>query len=148
MGVGSFLWGALSDRFGTRAVMLCGGILLGIGLMTASQAATLGQFQILFGGDRRRSHGKSLRPHHGHDHPVVHRAAQSGRRPRVGGDWPRLVDGGAARALDDHQLRLARGHVHRGRAHVAPHHSRLAPRPRAAGCGGRRSRRHRWRRRP
>jgi len=49
MGVGSFLWGALSDRFGTRAVMLCGGILLGIGLMAASQAATLGQFQILFG---------------------------------------------------------------------------------------------------
>jgi MFS family permease len=49
MGVGSFLWGALSDRFGTRAVMLCGGVFLGIGLMTASQAATLGQFQILFG---------------------------------------------------------------------------------------------------
>ena len=49
MGVGSFLWGALSDRFGTRAVVLSGGALLGIGLMTASQAATLGQFQILFG---------------------------------------------------------------------------------------------------
>src|SRR4030095_4050240 len=49
MGVGSFLWGALSDRVGTRTVMLCGGVLLGIGLMTASQAATLGQFQILFG---------------------------------------------------------------------------------------------------
>ena len=49
MGVGSFLWGALSDRFGTRAVMLCGGVLLGLGLMTASQAATLGQFQVLFG---------------------------------------------------------------------------------------------------
>jgi len=49
MGVGSFLWGALSDRWGTRAVLLCGGVLLGVGLMTASQAATLGQFQILFG---------------------------------------------------------------------------------------------------
>ena len=49
MGVGSFFWGALSDRFGTRAVVLCGGVLLGLGLMTASQAATLGQFQILFG---------------------------------------------------------------------------------------------------
>jgi MFS family permease len=49
MGVGSFLWGALSDRWGTRAVLLCGGVLLGLGLMTASQAATLGQFQILFG---------------------------------------------------------------------------------------------------
>ena len=49
MGAGSFLCGALSDRFGTRFVVLCGGLLLGIGLMTASQAVTLGQFQILFG---------------------------------------------------------------------------------------------------
>jgi MFS family permease len=49
MGIGTFLWGALSDRFGTRAVVLCGGVLLGLGLATASQAATLGQFQLLFG---------------------------------------------------------------------------------------------------
>ncbi|MEX2222508.1 MAG: MFS transporter, partial [Candidatus Rokuibacteriota bacterium] len=49
MGAGSFLWGALSDRFGTRVVLLLGGGLLGLGLVTASQAATLGQFQILFG---------------------------------------------------------------------------------------------------
>jgi MFS family permease len=49
MGVGSFVWGALSDRFGTRVVVLSGGILLGAGLLGASQAATLGQFQLLFG---------------------------------------------------------------------------------------------------
>src|SRR5216684_5333956 len=49
MGVGSLLWGALSDRFGARAVVLCGGVLLGAGLVSASQAATLGQFQLLFG---------------------------------------------------------------------------------------------------
>jgi MFS family permease len=49
MGVGSFAWGALSDRFGTRAVVLSGGVLLGLGLVTASRATTLGQFQLLFG---------------------------------------------------------------------------------------------------
>ena len=40
MGVGSFVWGALSDRVGTRAVVLSGGVLLGLGLVAASQAAT------------------------------------------------------------------------------------------------------------
>src|SRR5215510_15407115 len=46
MGVGSFVWGALSDRFGPRAVILSGGVLLGLGLVTASQSATLIQFQV------------------------------------------------------------------------------------------------------
>ncbi len=49
MGAGSLLWGALSDRFGARAVVLCGGVLLGAGLVSASQTATLVQFQVLFG---------------------------------------------------------------------------------------------------
>ena len=49
MGVGTFVWGALSDRIGTRPVVLCGGVLLGLGMMTASQAASLVQFQVLFG---------------------------------------------------------------------------------------------------
>jgi MFS family permease len=49
MGIGSLVWGTLSDRLGTRLIVLCGGVLLGLGLVTASQAATLGQFQILFG---------------------------------------------------------------------------------------------------
>ena len=49
MGPASVLWGALSDRFGTRVVVVSGGALLGLGLVAASQAATVGQFQILFG---------------------------------------------------------------------------------------------------
>jgi MFS family permease len=49
MGVGSLVWGALSDRIGPRAVVLCGGVLVGLGMVTASRAATLGQFQVLFG---------------------------------------------------------------------------------------------------
>jgi len=49
MGAGAFLWGSLSDRFGTRPVVLTGGSLLGLGLVLASQATTLGRFQLLFG---------------------------------------------------------------------------------------------------
>src|SRR6476659_2956323 len=49
MGVGAFLWGWLSDRYGTRLVVLIGGVLLGLGLVTASRSASLGQFQLLFG---------------------------------------------------------------------------------------------------
>jgi MFS family permease len=49
MGVGAFAWGALSDRLGTRAVVLVGGALLGLGLVLASRATTLAQFQLTFG---------------------------------------------------------------------------------------------------
>lgn len=49
MGFGSFLWGSMSDRYGTRAVVLAGGVLLGLGLITASHATELWQFQLLFG---------------------------------------------------------------------------------------------------
>jgi MFS family permease len=49
MGVGSFAWGALSDRLGTRTVVLLGGALLGLGTVLASRATTLGEFQVYFG---------------------------------------------------------------------------------------------------
>jgi len=50
MGAGSFLWGSLSDKFGSRAVLLSGGTIVGLGLIGSSQAATPLQFQLLFGG--------------------------------------------------------------------------------------------------
>jgi MFS family permease len=49
MGLASLFWGALSDRFGTRRVVLAGGAVLGCGLMAASQATTVEQFLIMFG---------------------------------------------------------------------------------------------------
>jgi len=49
MGAASFFWGALSDRLGTRIVVLSGSVLLGTGLIAASRATTLLEFQLLFG---------------------------------------------------------------------------------------------------
>ena len=49
MGVAAFGWGALSDRFGTRIVVLTGALLLGLGLVLASRATHLIEFQVVYG---------------------------------------------------------------------------------------------------
>ena len=49
MGVGSFVWGTLSDRLGTRGVALAGGGLLGLGLVLSSQVTALWQLYLTFG---------------------------------------------------------------------------------------------------
>jgi MFS family permease len=49
MGLAAFFWGALSDRYGTRIVVFSGTLLLGAGLIGASQATSLWQFQLTFG---------------------------------------------------------------------------------------------------
>ena len=49
MGAGAFGWGAASDRFGTRIVVLIGAVLLGLALVLASRAASLVQFQLTYG---------------------------------------------------------------------------------------------------
>jgi MFS family permease len=49
MGAGAFIWGAASDRWGARPVVLIGIVLLGLALTLASRATSLGQFQLLYG---------------------------------------------------------------------------------------------------
>jgi MFS family permease len=49
MGAAGFGWGALSDRFGTRPVVLAGAVLLGLGLVLASRAQNQTQFVFAFG---------------------------------------------------------------------------------------------------
>src|SRR5206468_13069971 len=49
MGAGAFLWGALSDRFGTRAVVRSGAVLLGPRRVRASRPGRLRQFPLLSG---------------------------------------------------------------------------------------------------
>ena len=49
MGAAGFGWGALNDRYGTRPVVLAGSVLLGLGLVLASRAATPTQFVLAYG---------------------------------------------------------------------------------------------------
>jgi len=49
MGAAGFAWGALNDRYGTRPVVLAGAVLLGLGLVLASRAATELQFLLAYG---------------------------------------------------------------------------------------------------
>lgn len=49
MGFGAFGWGAASDRFGARIVVLIGAALLGFALVLASRATSLLEFQLTYG---------------------------------------------------------------------------------------------------
>src|SRR6201987_1964595 len=49
MGAAGFGWGALSDRFGPRIVVLTGAVLLGLALVLASRATSLLAFQLTYG---------------------------------------------------------------------------------------------------
>src|SRR5581483_7462196 len=49
MGLGNFGWGAASDRYGTRIVVLIGAVLLGLALTLASRASSLTAFQLTYG---------------------------------------------------------------------------------------------------
>src|SRR4029078_6537830 len=49
MGVAGFAWGALSDRSGARVVVFAGAVLLGLGIVLASRATSLLEFQLVYG---------------------------------------------------------------------------------------------------
>lgn len=48
-GLAAFGWGALSDRYGPRPVVLAGALLLGLACQLAARAGSLLQFQLAFG---------------------------------------------------------------------------------------------------
>ena len=49
MGFAAFTWGALSDRFGTRVVVLAGSVLLGLGLVGRARRKACGNSSFFFG---------------------------------------------------------------------------------------------------
>jgi MFS family permease len=49
MGIASFCWGMMMDRFGPRIVLLAGSSILGLGLVLASRASSVEEFQLFYG---------------------------------------------------------------------------------------------------
>src|SRR5687767_6975502 len=49
MGVGSLVWGALSDRVGARFVTVAGGGVIGLGMVLSSQVTAIWQLYLTFG---------------------------------------------------------------------------------------------------
>src|SRR5262245_36523658 len=49
-GTGSLMWGVLADRWGSRRIVVAGGLLLGLGLVGSSRIGELWQLYVWFGG--------------------------------------------------------------------------------------------------
>jgi MFS family permease len=101
MGVAAFGWGALSDRFGPRIVVLSGALLLGLGLALASRATSLLEFQLIYGivvGRRRRG---GVRADDRHCDRLVRQAPQRRRLAGLRGDGRGAHDHLALRAVVD-----------------------------------------------
>ena len=140
MGLGAFGWGAVSDRFGTRIVVLIGAVLLGLALSLASRAHVAHPIPAHLRHPCRPCRQRLLRAHDRRDHGVVRGQPQpcglAGlRRHGRGAD-----DDLAVRALADLDLRLA----HRDVGH---RHPRLGPAASGRAAGSPAARRRQGRRR-
>src|ERR1700679_4225581 len=49
MGIASFGWGMMMDRFGPRIFLLAGSSILGLALVLASRASSVHEFQLFYG---------------------------------------------------------------------------------------------------
>ena len=113
MGAGAFGWGAVSDRYGTRIVVM-------IGRSAARARAGVGEqghVAPAVPADLRNSRGSRgqyvLRADDRCHDGVVRHATQSRRFARVGRHGSGAADDLAVRALADHCVRLAHGDVRR-----------------------------------
>ena len=104
MGLAAFFWGALSDRFGTRIVVLAGSILLGLGLVTASQAQTPVAIPALLRRADRHCRRQFLCADDGGGERVDRQASQPGGGAGLGRHGRGAADDCAFRKLADHGL--------------------------------------------
>ena len=84
MGVGAFGWGAVSDRFGPRIVVLIGALLLGLALVLASRATSAARVPAHLRHAGRRRRRRLLRADDGHGHRLVRQATAPRRLARLG----------------------------------------------------------------
>ena len=99
MGVAGFGWGAVSDRFGPRIVVLIGSVLLGLALVLASRATTLPAFQLIYGILVGLAAGSFFAPMMAADDRMVHDQSQPRRLAGLGRHGRRADDGLALRRL-------------------------------------------------
>ena len=95
MAFGSMAWGSLSDRFGPRAVVLTGAIVLALSVALASQATSLLAFQLDLRAARGRKRGGDHRADDGLRHRLVRHASQPCGVARLGGHGHGADDHGA-----------------------------------------------------
>ena len=77
MAFGSIAWGSLSDRFGPRAIVLTGAIILAVSLALASQATSLARVP----ADLRTARGRERGGHHRADDGLRHRLVRHPSQP-------------------------------------------------------------------
>ena len=142
MGAGGVVAGYLSDRFGTRRIVLAGGALLGAGLVLSSRVTELWQLYATFGVLVGGGVSAFYVPLTVARDQVVRGPARAGRRHRLGGQRLRHHAAVAAVALAHRRVRLADGVPGSGRPRVADRHpGGAAPAGAAGSSGGARLRR-------
>ena len=107
MGAAGFGWGAVSDRFGPRIVVLTGSVLLGLALVLASRATTLPAFQLIYGILVGLAAGAFFAPMVAADNGVVRHQSRPRGLAGIGRHGRGADDDLALRRLAAHGLRLA-----------------------------------------
>ena len=111
MGAGAFGWGALSDRFGTRIVVLDRRRAARARAGSREPSAVAAPLSVDLRHPRRPGREHVLRADDRADHSLVRHATQPRGVARLGRHGRRTDDDLAVRALADHHLRLAHGDV-------------------------------------
>ena len=107
MGVAGFGWGAVERPLRPASVVLIGAVLLGLGLVLASRATSLLEFQLTYGVLVGLAAGAFFAPMIAADDAVVRHQPQPCRVAGLGRHGRRADDDLAVRALADLGLRLA-----------------------------------------